>query len=237
MANSDESKMTAMENNPRASRVPLPLWIATVVVVAEAVILSSVSSAPLPEALGAICITGLLAWLLLRGSRIAWILLVAGSASLLVGPWLFGQPLYTFLSGVVILVCMFIRSVLRYVWGGVRTSESRQHVERLAWTVLTVDLRRIPRIAVTYRHRLHQGLFYLGFGVLLATPVTIRLRSYHEGLGPGLQPGDIIWGVLAVLYLLAKVLFVVCALLAVLIHVAFRNGTPRIEPGPKDAPE
>jgi len=227
-----------MANSPRAPRAPLPLWIAAIVVVVEAVILSFVSSAPVPGVLGAICVTVLLAWLLLRGSRIAWILLVAGSASLLAGPWLFDQPLYTFLSGIVILVCLFTRSVISYVWGDVsREIWNHQRVERLAWTVRTADLRAIPRIAVTYRHRLHQVLFYLGFGVLLATPIIIRLRSYHEGLGPGLQAGDIIWGAVAILYLVGKVLFVVCALLAIFIALAFRKGPPGIEARPKDAPE
>jgi hypothetical protein len=229
--------MRSMEDSRRASGIPLPLWIAAVVVVAEAVILSSLSSASLPQTIGAICITALLTWWLLRGSRIAWLLLMAGSASLLAGPWLFGQPLYTFLSGVVILVCLLMRSVIRYVWGEVNTSGSRQSVERVAWTVLNTDLRGIPRIAVTHRHRLHQLLFYSGFAVLLATPVIIRLRPYHEGLGPGLQVGDVIWTVVAVLYLLGKVLFVFCALLAILIHVAFRNEAAGIQPPPKDAPE
>lgn len=229
--------MNAMDAQPRSRRPPWPLWIAAGVVVAEAVVLSSVSAAPLPLALGAICITLLLACLLIRGSRIAWSLLVAGSASLLLGPWLFGQPIYTFLTGILIIVCLFIPSVIRYVWGNIRMSRSRQRVERLAWAGLNADLRSLPRIAVAHRHRLHQMLFYLGFGVLLATPVIIRVRSYHEGLGPGLQPGDIIWGVVAVLYLLGKVLFVVCALLALLIHVASRNEPPKVEPRPKDAPE
>jgi hypothetical protein len=222
--------MNAMETRPRSWRPPWPLWIAAGVVVAEAVVLTSVSAAALPQELGAICITLLLACLLIRGSRIAWLLLVAGSASLLVGPWLLGQPIYTFFSGVVILMCILTQSAIRYTWGGVSTSEGLERVEQLGWNILTLNPRSIVRVAVTHRHRLHQVLFYLGFGVLLATPVVIRVRSYHEGLGPGVQPGDIIWGALAASYLLAKVLFVLCALFAVVAYLESRNNPGRLKP-------
>jgi drug/metabolite transporter (DMT)-like permease len=59
---------------------------------------------------------GILAWLLLRGSRIAWVLAVFSGAVQTVGPLAFGQPIWFAASGMILLVCLLHPSSRAIVW-------------------------------------------------------------------------------------------------------------------------
>jgi hypothetical protein len=61
-------------------------------------------------------VVGILAWLLLRGSRVVWVLAVVSGATQLVGPLAFGQPVWFAASGAILLVCLLHPSSRALVW-------------------------------------------------------------------------------------------------------------------------
>ena len=97
------------------SPVPMLLWVAALLLLGEA--LSLIVLQPLTLASVSLTVAGLfLMVLLLRRSRVAWVLLIFGSALQIVGAFAWGDPYWLIVPAGAMLICLMAPSSRQFIW-------------------------------------------------------------------------------------------------------------------------
>jgi hypothetical protein len=205
-------------------RTPTLLRIAAAVMVAEyaALFLSSPITPLRAFALG---IGVLVAWFVLRGSRVAWILALLTAAAQLSNLIAMSQPVWTAITSAVILACLLVPSSRKYVWAnkaGRQLTPWRAGVQQTYARCLDMGYgwaARLPGMGAAVedeaaakspsRRRL---VVLLVVWVLVFLPLVGALDKLHNGAARGNEIVDVLWHVLWIVWNL-----VLLALIALLV--------------------
>ncbi|HKB50386.1 MAG TPA: hypothetical protein VKC63_03025 [Solirubrobacterales bacterium] len=214
---------------------PAWLWIAAAAMVAQDLAAFIVSPITALSA-GLLCVTVLLAWLLLRGSRVAWVLSVFSAAAQLAAPLTLNQPLWLAGPAVIFLACLLVPSSRAFVWGerqqqasgSWRSATQRMHDRLLALAYGLVA--RVPgfggrsakEIEVADRPNRGKLIALLAVCVALLYPLIGAFYDFHHGSGQGSVVVDVLWRVVWVGYSFARL-----ALIVLLAMAAYRYVTKK----------
>jgi hypothetical protein len=141
-----------------AARAPIWLQVAAVMMVGQSLVIFVVYPITAVRAASPVVIV-LLAWLLLRGSRIVWVFVVLSAAAELVSPLVMGQPLWQGGFGVILLGFLLASPSRAYVW-----SPSQRQAGEAALVPPQTRWRVIARQA-------HAKLLVLAYGSLAGEAV------------------------------------------------------------------
>lgn len=210
-------------------RIPAWLRIAAAMMVGEhlAVFITRPITALSAVSLG---VTVLLAWFLLQGSRVAWVLAFLSAIAGLTAPFTLDQPVWLVVTGVIILGCLLASSSREFVWAESRRRPSgswRSAAKRADNRILAVAYAWLARMATpggwSSRKEGHGKLIaVLAVCVVLLVPVVGAVYQLHHGSGRGSVFVDVLWRVVWIGSSLARV-----ALIALLAMAAYNYVTKR----------
>jgi hypothetical protein len=190
-------------------------------------------------------VTVLLAWLLLRGSRVAWMLSVFSAATQLIAPLTMNQPIWFAGVAAVLLACLLAPPSRAFVWerqertGGSWRSTAQQMYGKFL-TFIYGLIARVPwpgegsaNEEGTVDRPGHGKLIgLLVICVVILVPLDNALHNFHQGSGSGSVIVDVLWRVVSVGDGLAQL-----ALIALLVMAAYRYVTRRYGGSSHRAPD
>jgi hypothetical protein len=160
----------------------------------------------------------LLAWLLLGGSRVAWVLAVFVAAGQLIAPFTFDASIWFAALAVIVLTCLFVPSSRVFVWAGKQQrprdlGSARQVAQRIYDKFLSAVYRLLVRVVQVPWLR-GKGTLLLVLGVLIARPLVGSFYDFHHGSAQGNILVDVLWRVVWIGYSLAELAAIVLVLMA-----------------------
>lgn len=213
----------------RIARAPVWLWVAAATLVGVELV-GVLTGSPTTLTVASFAIITLLAWFLLRGSRVVWLLAVGATAAELLLSLIVQEPLWLAGIAVVRLTCLLVPSSWAFVWSAQRHTATDPSAE--AYDALSpqrdLPLRR-PTLsllakleeAVSVGEELvkenaydNKVLGWLVVGVVTLMLGTGGLYALDEHIGHDSIAIDVLWSVLSAGYKLG--------LLALLALVALR---------------
>jgi hypothetical protein len=205
--------------------IPMPLKLVALAIVAECTVLLLLRSVTVAAVLLVMAEIVLL-WLLLRGSRLCWTLLVLGSLVQLIGPFLWAEPYWTIAPGVIFLACLLAPPSRDFVWGqkGPGTSVSRMPLGIYSSIEATLVSGRANLL--NERHlKFVNGETIGGLAIVLfiAIPLMGRFTAYREDADSFLI--DLVWRALWIPFNLLPV-----AIITLLGLLAYRRWKVRNHP-------
>ena len=209
---------------PHAHERYLPRWLLIAVAVLIAQLLASVVLDPQPRDLIRTAVGILLVGLLIRGSRVAWIVLVLGTLYQ-IGSSLNGAQ-WHLITGIAVASCLFAPSSIRYAWK-VRTRQSPRCVGqstlelyvRMRTSAYAIAFRLVGWGEGDQKSPLRQRSYRTGlwrFGIacialLLLGGATVNWQESTGGDSPVLDVvGNVIW----ICYLFVQLTFIALVALA-----------------------
>jgi hypothetical protein len=219
---SDDEQMT------NTFRLPAWLWIAVAVLVVERAVLLTLPPVTVLSAV-VLAFSALIVWLLLRGSRVAWIVAVFSSAAQLTAPFTSGQPVWVTVPAAIILVCLLAPASREYIWAAsqqrklrrqgrsVQESYSKLRSLPYGWAARLPALERQAAEGPRNRGKL---ILLLSISIFIAAPLVGVLYRFHHGAGSGSLIVDVLWHVIWIVYSLT--LF---ALIGLLMLAAYSHAT------------
>lgn len=171
-----------------------------------------------------LALAALTAWLLLRASRLIWLLLVFGAAMQGLSFAVSGDELLVSLNAVALLLCLFAPSSRSYVWEEHQPAPRDRNrsagvVLRIyTWVyahALTLQARLTSAEEVPFVNARVIGRLIIAF--LILVPIVGKFADYREGAGHGKLVVEVAWRVVWIPYNLLQV-----AIVALLVLAAYR---------------
>ena len=136
-------------------------------------------------ALGAVSlgVVVLLAWFLLRGSRVAWVLAVFWAATQLAAPFTMNQPVWLVGTAAIVLACLLAPPSYTFIWTERRSRAKvpwRSDAQRSYGRILDLAFDSAARVARLGRGKL---IGVLAVCVLILVPLDGALYNLHHGSG------------------------------------------------------
>lgn len=226
--------MPSIKSRRNSRRVPPLLQIGVVALVAEGLV-GLVSH---PTAVGTAVVFAtvvILAWGVLRGSRIAWLIVVLAAVAQLVGSFVLGQPLWLAGIATVYLICLVSPRSWAFVWTERRPHAKYQlppavqRVQRKLLLVVYGLIARLPWLAGRsaagmesvdryFRARL---IVALVIAVVILIPLDSALYDLHKDSDSVVA--TILWRVTSVVHSVAQL-----GLIALLVLAGYRYVTRRL---------
>lgn len=213
------------------TRAPLWLRAATTVVVVESIAQFVFFPAAV---LGAVTLSAsiLVAYFLLRGSRVAWVIIVFSATAQVAAPVATSQPVWYGVAGAILLACLLVPTSRRYVWAErprQRRPTGQRAYARLIDSAYTL-VGRLPGMGTALRDDVAakfpspRGLVLLLIvWILVFLPLVGALNNLRHGSAQGNELVDVLWHVLWIVWNL--VLFSLIALL-VIAHTSRKRNEP-----------
>lgn len=201
------------------SLTPGWLRIAAAVVVGETLV-RLIADPSAPFRVAAVGVAVLLAWLLLRGSRVAWVLVAFGSAAQFATSFTMDQPMWFGGFAAVVLICLLAPSSRRFVWtdrdrqaGGPLRPAAQRSYSRLLVLPYNVESRVVEKgTALVNRKVIARLAVWVALLILLAGALSV----WHDGSGRDNVIVFVLWKVTWIWLTLAQV-----ALIALLAMAAY----------------
>lgn len=221
------------------ARAPIWLWVAAATLVGLefiGLLFRPVTAFGMASFAGIV----LLAWLLLRGSRVIWVLAVAATAAELVLSLIVEEPLW--LGGIagIRLGCLLAPSSRAFVWaaqsqrrgrpagdGQAPTEKGPPTVAPVSLAAFFVHLEGLERAGrdLVKRKTYDNKLFgWLAASVVLLMAGIGALYALDEGVGQDSVVVDVLWSVFSAIYKIVLLTFVALVVVRVYRYVTGRHG-------------
>jgi hypothetical protein len=161
----------------------------------------------------------LLAWLLLRGSRVAWVLAILVAASQLTTLLTLGESVWFAAPGAATLLCLLVPSSRAFVWEGKQretrnVNSSGSVTQRMYDKFLSVVYGLLERAPAIERPIRGKYIILLIIGLLIAAPLVGALDNFHHGSARGNVLIDILWRVVWISFSLAQLAAIILIVIA-----------------------
>ena len=172
----------------------------------------------------------LLAWLLLRGSRVAWVFAVFSAAAQLVAPLTMAQSVWLAGTGAILLACLLAPSSRTFIWA--KRTQKTQHpwhaaMERLYGRFLATAYALITRIPWVDKAGRGMLIGLLAACVVVLLPLDGTLRNLHHGSGSGSAFVDVFYRIVSFADGLAQVALVIAVVMAIHHYLTKRSSDGR----------
>lgn len=171
-----------------------------------------------------------LAGLLLRGSRVAWVLAILVAVSQLTTLFTLDESVWFAAPGAITLVCLLVPSSRAFVWGGKQqgarnVNSSGSVTQRMYDKFLSVVYSLLERMPAVERPIRGKYIILLIIGLLIAAPLVGALDNFHHGSARGSVFIDILWRVVWIVFSLAQLAAIVLVVIAGSRFLSKRGGT------------
>lgn len=205
-----------------------PVWVCAAAAVVAVGSTASFIFSP-TTALGAVAVGAsiVVAYFLLQGSRIAWVITVFSATTQLAAPVTMTQPLWFAGVGVILLACLLVpTSSRRYIWAessrqersGWQAAGQRAYARLIDWAYGLAG--RLPGMGAALEDEAaakspspRRLAVLLAVWVFVFFPLVGALDNLHHGSARGNEIVDVLWHVLWIVWNL--VLFALIALLVI----------------------
>lgn len=199
-------------------RAPLLLLVAVIGMVAQDLVVYAVHpiTALSTASLG---LGVLLAWFLLRSSRVAWVLVVLTLVAQVTGPLTVNQPIWLAGSGAVLLVLLLSPPTWRFVWKEKAQTVSQswhEIADRLSgglWGAIVRAATRLSEVVGLPTRGVVIGV--LAVCVFILLPLDGVLRHLHEGAESGSVIVDVLYRIVSIADGLAQIALVAAVIMAI----------------------
>jgi hypothetical protein len=190
------------------ARTPTWLRIAAAVIVAQDVVALLVSSIT-GVGVAWVAVGVLLAWFLLRGSRVAWVFAVFSAAAQLSAPLTLNGPVWLAVTAMIVLACLLAPSSRSFVWAdGQRPASGpwRSAAQRIYRRFLALAYNLAVRVPLlgggpanekegVPRPSRGKLILTLALSVVVLYPLVGALSNFHDGSARGSIIVDVLWRV------------------------------------------
>lgn len=209
-------------------RAPRWLQIAAAVMVGERVLVLISVEHLLLNAVG-LLVAVVVAWFLLRGSRVAWVFALIMSVSQLTAPLAFDSSWWIAGAAAIVLAGLLIPSSRDFVWRQKHPGpKGRLPLDELGRQSKLADMPyelagRVAGLTAGWSKEMKAAdkprpygkqILILAIGVFILIPLVGVLYRFHHGSGSGSIAVDVLWRVVWIVYTLVRLALIVLVVIA-----------------------
>lgn len=212
----------------RWKQVPRAVLLASGLLVLEACLLVA-THAVSALSIGGLVVVTMIAVLLIRGSRVAWIFAGIVALGQCAGSSFSDQPMWMGVTAGVVLVALLSASSRQFIWANKRSPKrvgaSTSPAEKYSWFVM-LPVKADGVVDAIGRVANSRIIAYLAYALVPLFFAEVLLAAWHQGAGQGSLVVEVLWRIS-----FAAVTLGLLALVTLLIIAGYRYGRAKLEHG------